>query len=195
MEKADRKIQIEPVSAENVQDFLDFFDGLGFEDHPDWKICYCYSFHFTGTGEEWNIPGRNRECARDYIINCKMRGYLAYHDGKPVGWCNANDKNNYERFSILPEIPESPDKKVCSVVCFVISPEFRGRGIASGLLSRICEDYKKKGYDYVEAYPSNDNRKQSDHWQGPPAMYKKRGFVKVSEHKDFILMHKYLKRD
>ena len=188
------EFQIKAVNSENVEDFLSFFDGLSFDDHPDWKICYCYSFHFTGTAEEWYIPGRNREMAAELIKKGHMRGYLAYSDGVPVGWCNANDKDNYERFSILPEIPDSAGKKVCSVVCFVINPEFRGKGIATSLLTRVCKDYEQTGYDYIEAYPANDDRKPSDHWKGPPSMYKKQSFINVIENEDFCIMRKYLKQ-
>ncbi len=189
------KIQIKAVNAENVQDFLHFFDGLAFDDHPDWKICYCYSFHFTGTAEEWHIPGKNRKSAAELIQKGHMRGYLAYHDGVPVGWCNVNDRNNYERLKAYYDFLWNRTKgRICSVVCFVINPSFRGRGIATGLLSGVCEDYKKMGYDYVEAYPSNDDRQPSDHWRGPPSMYEKQGFKAVGEHEEFIMMRKTLKQ-
>lgn len=35
--------------------------------------------------------------------------------------------------------------------CFEISPEYRGKGIATLLLNRICEDAELDGYIYVEA--------------------------------------------
>ena len=36
-----------------LQDYLDFFEGVEFRDHPDWSACYCHSFHFTGSAEQW----------------------------------------------------------------------------------------------------------------------------------------------
>jgi hypothetical protein len=87
-------IDIKPLDVDTLQDFLYFFDNMVFEEHPDWSVCYCYSFHFVGTGMEWNNGEKNRSSVIELIESKHMRGYLAYQDRTPIGWCNANDKRH-----------------------------------------------------------------------------------------------------
>ena len=54
-------ITMKELNSSTLDDYLDFFDNLTFDEHPHWKYCYCYSYHFTGTPEEWRTEGRNRE--------------------------------------------------------------------------------------------------------------------------------------
>ena len=89
------EISIKPLSADLISDYLDFFDNIVFSENPDWSACYCFSFHFTGTTEQWNRE-ENRSSVIRYITENKMAGYLAYSDNKPVGWCNANNRLNYQ---------------------------------------------------------------------------------------------------
>ena len=47
-----------------------------------------------------NAVGQNpgpasREVAERQIADGVLRGYLAYADGKSIGWCNSNDRANY----------------------------------------------------------------------------------------------------
>jgi len=89
-------ISIKPLSPDLINDFLSFFDNMVFLENPEWSICYCYSYHFTGTKEEWEKE-KNRSSAIKFIKENKMTGYLAYSDNKPVGWCNVNNRLNYQR--------------------------------------------------------------------------------------------------
>ena len=145
-------IVIKPLSPELTEDFLNFFDHISFTENPHWSMCYCYSFHFTGTKEQWNKED-NRSSVITMIHERKMTGYLAYSDGKPVGWCNANDRANYQRLIKYYDLMDNPEDRVCSIVCFLISPDNRRKGIAQKILERISLDYTKNEYDYLEAYP------------------------------------------
>ena len=40
-----------------------------------------------------------------------------------------------------------------SVVCFLIAPDMRGKGIATKLLECVCADAKAYGCDFIEGYP------------------------------------------
>ena len=89
------KLIIKPLSPEIIDDYLSLFDNIVFSENPDWSKCYCYSYHFTGAKEEWTKE-KNRSSVIELIKEDKMRGYLAYDENKPIGWCNANNKNNYQ---------------------------------------------------------------------------------------------------
>src|SRR5512133_1897099 len=126
-------ISIKPLSVDLLNDFLFLFDNMVFTENPDWSRCYCYSFHFTGTNDQWNKEG-NRSSVIELIKEDKMAGYLAFHENEPVGWCNANNRLNYQRLLKYYDLIDNPDDKVCSIVCFVIRPDFRRNGIAQKLL-------------------------------------------------------------
>jgi ribosomal protein S18 acetylase RimI-like enzyme len=85
-----------------------------------------------------------------------MRGYLVYENNNPIGWCNANDKLNFERLRLKDELWGTNNSRICSVVCFLIHPHQRGNGLASRLLKQACNDYSEKGYDFIEGYPQKD---------------------------------------
>jgi len=88
-------ISIKPLSADLISDYVYSFDNIAFSENPGWSACYCYSFHFTGTNEEWKRED-NRSSVIRLIKEKKMMGYLAYSGNNPVGWCNANNRLNYQ---------------------------------------------------------------------------------------------------
>jgi hypothetical protein len=96
-------ITIKPLTPNLVKDFLFFFDNMVFTENPHWSKCYCFSFHFTGTQEQWTKE-KNRSSAIKFINEKKMTGYLAYSDDKPVGWCNANNRLNYQVRVIIEDL-------------------------------------------------------------------------------------------
>jgi len=185
-------ITIKPLSPDLLEDYLFFFDTMVFSENPDWTACYCYSFHFTGATEEWQKE-KNRSAVSKLIIDGLMKGYLAYSKGKPVGWCNANNRLKYSRLLKYNDLIDNPTDKVCSVVCFVISPEHRRSGIARLLLEQIIGDYSHTDYDYIEAYPGKGNLSCEKHYKGPLAMYEKFDFKIEKEMDDYYVLRKYLK--
>jgi len=185
-------ITIKPLTPELIEDYLYFFDNMAFTENPDWSACYCFSFHFVGTNEQWNLDN-NRASVIKYINENKMTGYLAYLDDKPVGWCNANNRLNYQRLLKYYDIIGNPDEKVCSVVCFVISPEYRRQGIARKLLEQVCNDYTAQDYDYIEAYPGKGKLSCERQYKGPLELYEKLNFKMVKDYDDYFVVRKKLK--
>lgn len=183
---------IKPLSVDTLDDFLFFFDNIVFTENPDWSRCYCYSFHFTGTNDQWNKE-ENRDSVIKLIKEIKMSGYLAYYDNKPVGWCNANNRLNYQRLLKYYDLVDNPDDKVCSIVCFLISPEFRRKGIAQKILEQIQIDCTSLDYDYLESYPGKGELSCEKHYKGPLEMYEKYNFIIIKEYDDYYVVRKYLR--
>jgi GNAT superfamily N-acetyltransferase len=168
------------------EDFLFFFDQVAFTDNPEWKGCYCVFYHWNdelaAECKEYSAAGGTcfrRELAVKFIREGILQGYLAYTDGKAVGWCNANDKTGFDSLAKekRPELWDAADhsEKIKSIVCFTIAPDRRGRGIATALLNRVCEDAFSEGYSCVEAYPGTAGTTVRS-YHGPSAMYEKCGF-------------------
>jgi ribosomal protein S18 acetylase RimI-like enzyme len=128
----------------------------------------------------------------DLIQKGKMRGYLAYLDGEPIGWCNANDKVNYPRLVSNKDLWDGKEEKICSIVCFIIAPEHRRKGIASQILDVICRDFSKRGYEYVEAYPRKGELTCAEHYHGPLSMYVNAGFTLYKSFGSYDIVRKKL---
>jgi len=186
------EITIKPLSPELLKDYLSFFDNMVFSENPDWSKCYCYSFHFTGTNDQWNKDD-NRSSVIRLINEGKMKGYMAFSNGNAVGWCNANNRNNYQRLLKYYDLIDNPDDNVCSIVCFLINPEYRRKGIARSIIEKISSDYISKDYDYLEAYPGKGELSCEGHYKGPLKLYEDFGFKITKECNDYFVVRKILR--
>jgi GNAT superfamily N-acetyltransferase len=179
----DMKFEIKKLTAELLPDWLSFFDNTVNADGNEWSGCYCMAPHYNldlqmETAWEYTADGakRNRELAIDFIKKGKLQGYLAYSEGRPVGWCNANDRDAYDSiFFVIPKEASGAHKKVKSIACFHVDPNLRGQGIATKLLEAVCADAAANKYDYVEAYPFIEDANEA--FTGPTQMYENNGFT------------------
>ncbi len=176
-------IEIRRLCSELCDDWLAYFDGIAFGDHGEWALCYCLEGHMTRQeNDDLKDPAARRDYAKQLIQDGKMQGYLAYADGKVVGWCNANDRSAYafldELYTYMNHTPDNKKTKV--VFCFLVASKFRGQGIAGTILERICQDAKNDGYEKVEAYPLSDTDAEFQ-YHGTIRMYEKHGFKKTAD--------------
>ena len=127
-----------------------------------------------------------KDTVRKYAVNMlnenKIHGYLAYNGELSIGWCNAADKESYVGF--VPQFArENTCGKTISIVCFEIAPEYRGIGIASAFIERVCADAKANGYVAVEGYAKLYEFRNYFDFQGPIHLYEKAGFIEVAREK------------
>lgn len=196
-------VEIKKLTPDLVEEYINFFDTTPHDDnipeHTCYCECWCSADHRFGTG----IPSREerREMAREYVKSGQIQGYLAYQDGRIVGWCNANTKteclNCISWIRFMPEVNElefDPNDKVKSIYCFLISPDMKRKGIARQLLQYACEDAAKDGFDYVEAYPEKDTTNELKQFMGFYEVYKQFGFTVYQETSQKFVMRKQLKK-
>jgi|LSQX01.2.fsa_nt_gb GNAT superfamily N-acetyltransferase len=192
-------IEIRKLTIQLLEDWLYFFDKVAFCGNDKWAGCYCMCFHWNeelANKRKWGCSPEdgsfNRECAAEFIKRGKMKGYLAYDGGKVIGWCNANDKSAYDNVNItLPADETEEGKRVMSIACFCIAPDYRGKGVASKLLEAVCLDAAEEGYDFIETYPFEKDENMS--YLGPVSMYKKQGFEAYKQFYECTIHRKYLK--
>jgi GNAT superfamily N-acetyltransferase len=135
-----------------------------------------------------------RKVAEWQIDSGALQGYLAFVEGVAIGWCNANNKSNYPIESCTGARFYAPaEKREKAVVCFEIAPEFRGKGVATALLTCVCEDAKAEGCIAVEGFPFVRAERYEWDCTGPIRLYEKVGFAKVAEQDGFVVMRKELK--
>ena len=196
-------ITIRELSSTLIRDFFDVFENGSLSDKPEYggaRICDCYCVYPQmpdwGTLESEEKAGGNslRPCAERLIKDGTLCGYLAYVDGRAVGWCNANDKNTYAMFTRenCPVRWDNYTGKIKSIACFLIATGMRRKGIASALLERVLVDAAKGGYNCVEAYPAKEKSDVWDGHQGPARLYERFGFVVHGELENQTIVRKYL---
>ncbi|HPS32516.1 MAG TPA: GNAT family N-acetyltransferase [Anaerolineaceae bacterium] len=175
------ELEIIPLSPESGPEFCAFFDHLDYSYKPDWRGCYCQFYHSTCDEAGWQArsPGQNRADALARIARGEMRGYLAYADGECVGWCNANALAALPRFAGSPELAQFDDKTGV-VICFVIRPDFRGRGAARQLIRAAVEGFRREGFARVLGLPFEWKEHPELQYHGTRAMFADAGFSRVN---------------
>ncbi|MHA2289606.1 MAG: GNAT family N-acetyltransferase [Promethearchaeota archaeon] len=188
-------IIIKELRPNLLKDFLHFFDDIAFSDNPEWAGCYCHFYHFAGSMEKWDECSKdhNRNATIKLIENGTMTGFLAFENNEPVGWCNVNSKDVYEKTPIDLEPKDIPEGKIASVVCFLIAPAYRKKGVARELLNQATKILKENGHDWIEAYPRKGSDLSDAHsYHGPISLFSSEGFSVITEDEHFLLMRKAL---
>jgi GNAT superfamily N-acetyltransferase len=175
-------LEIIPLTPESGSEFCAFFDNLDYSYKPDWQGCYCQYYHSTCDDAGWRArsPAQNRADALDLIARGEMRGYLAYAEGKCVGWCNANALAALPRFAGSPELAQFDDKTGV-IICFVIHPDFRGKGVARQLIRAALEGFRREGFARVLGLPFEWKEHPELQYHGTRAMFAEAGFETLNE--------------
>ena len=192
-------IVIKKLSSELNKDYLDFFDNRAFTDNNPNGPCYCTSPNqdeesikqMVSEFQENGIKETVRKYAVKMLDAGEISGYLAFDAGISVGWCNAADIDSYSGF--VPDIArDNKCGKTVSIVCFEIAPEYRGKGLATAFIERVCADAKENGYVAVEGYAKLSETRDEYDFTGPIHLYEKAGFVRVMECNGQVVMRKVL---
>jgi GNAT superfamily N-acetyltransferase len=171
------EFEIKALDANSGKEFAAFFDHLDYSYMPDWQGCYCQYYHTTCDDAGWQArtPAQNRADAETLIARGEMRGFLAYADGKCVGWCNAN------ALPALPRLAQNPDlaefgAETGIIICFVIHPDFRGKGAARQLIRAAVEEFRHEGFQKVLGLPFEWKERPDLQYHGTRAMFAEAGF-------------------
>jgi len=179
-------VSVKALEPGLLHDFLDFFDRRAFADNRDWSACYCRFFHAASLGAWERLTGNeNRAAAARDIAAGRMRGYLAYANGRAIGWCAVDSKSAYPMLANLSAITGPGDEKVAAIVCLIVEKDHRRMGIALSLVEAAIDGARKSGFLSMEAYPRRpkDGAALSDAeaYPGPRSLYARLGFAEVRE--------------
>ncbi|MHA1930980.1 MAG: GNAT family N-acetyltransferase [Promethearchaeota archaeon] len=185
-------VLIKPLTPNLVDDFLFYFDNIGFTDNPEWSVCYCYFHHFPGGAKEFEkqTKEKNRSASIELIKSGKLNGFLAYENDKPIGWCKTDLRENFINLPFKDDESLPENIKIAAIACFLIAPTQRRQGIARKLLQYACSSFKSQGYTTVEGYPRKGNHSDAHSYHGPISLYKSEGFTIYKELENFYIMRK-----
>lgn len=141
--------------------------------------CWCMSYRDSRVSNEERPLYMERECATE-----PGPGVLAYVDGEVAGWCSVAPRSTYRRLMNSRTIPHVDDRDAWSVVCFVVRPGFRKRGLMHTLLEGAVEHARAHGAEVVEGYPAEtggDRIDQISGYVGTTELFEEHGFTRATE--------------
>lgn len=179
-------LDIRPVSPDQHDAVLRYFDLVAYADHPAWAKCYCMERLAPDYPDR--TKDQNRASRSEIIRSARANGLVAYRLGRVVGWCHAAPKSE------LLNLPTGPERDVGAIVCFVVAPDARRQGIATALLDAAVGHLRARGMRAAEAYPTTSDAGATPYalYVGPTAMYLRAGFEPVREIADFTVVRRLL---
>ena len=176
-------ISTQALNPASLPLFLQFFDGDAFSDNPKWSSCYCQCFYEDHNVVTWSdrTAKQNRALACSRTATSQMQGYIAVKGGAPVGWCGAAPR---DLVHALDGEPTPNSGTVGAIICFLVSPVHRGKGVARALLDAACAGLREQGMKIAEAYPRPAALTAADNHHGPLSLYLSSGFSINREDED-----------
>lgn len=171
-------VEAGPITPDDVDDVLAFFDHDAFAGKPEWAMCYCRHSH-VDLATDWN--GRtwqqNRSELAEALRSGEMRGVIARVDGRVVGWLNCSDRRT------SPGYATGDDDGVACTFCWAIAPSYRGHGLATSLLKTAIEILPAEGVHTLEGHAATAPDDDNSAYVGPLPLYEACGFAVVEESK------------
>jgi ribosomal protein S18 acetylase RimI-like enzyme len=125
--------------------------------------CYCQRFKIPNS--KWRqLDDDERAFLLRVQSNCGQpessttNGLIAYLDNQPVGWCAVEPRIAYPKL-LSSRVPwegrneDKTDKGVWSITCFIVSKDYRRRGITYALTRAAVDFARKQGARAIEGYP------------------------------------------
>jgi len=195
------KLEVRELTPELLDDYLKFFDKDAFADFPEWSGCYC-GFYDT-PGREWDASAKagpaHRAARAERIRLGKAHGLLAFADGRVVGWCNAQARSTFVNMRRYSSVVDNPAELVGSIMCFLVAPGHRGKGVGTALLNAACDKFRRDKLHVAEGYPTTNPVKRDwetpwaeENYKGSLSMYLKAGFKVHRQLERFAIVRKQL---
>jgi GNAT superfamily N-acetyltransferase len=157
----------------------DFFEVVGVK-KPGGSGCWCMAYRDSRVPNEERARYMRDECAQE-----PGPGVLAYVDDDVAGWSSVAPRSSYRRLMRSRTIPFVDDRDAWSVVCFVVRPRFRGRGLMHDLLAGAVAHAAASGAQVVEGYPvdvgEDDGVDVISGYVGTRRLFEAAGFTQAAE--------------
>ena len=176
-------LRIEPLTPERIPDLATLFDQGG---DPKW--CWCAWFRVRGRDWSNATAVENRDVLQTAANEQDHApGLVAYEDHTVVGWVSLGPREDYGQLAFSKALAPLDDKRVWSIVCFVVGRKSRGQGLAAALLDAAVDYARDQGATTLEAYPVDiaDGARilSANAFHGTLSMFERAGFKVVARRK------------
>ena len=179
------KLRIEPLTADRWDDLVELFERPGASIARD---CYCMYYRRSG---KHDVPAgmtyseANKRALKSLVDRGVIPGLIGYEKNQAIGWVSLGPREDYAKLKRSPVMKPVDAKPVWSIICFVVDPEVRHRGVAEAMLNGAVRWARKQGVTLLEAYPCDKAAKAADDsmWFGAKSMFDRAGFVEVARRK------------
>jgi len=149
--------------------------------NPEVPACWCLS-NRVSTSEFNRLRGDERpERLRSLCAQTPPPGLLAYFGDTVAGWCSFGPRPTMERLLRSRTIPQLAPIGTWCIVCFVVAPSARRRGVAAALLDGVVDYARANGAPALEGYPidtAGDRVSSAFAYVGTVPLFERAGFVR-----------------
>jgi len=171
------RLSYRPVTEDRWDDLVELFGSNG-------GCAGCWCMWWRISAREWNNGkgAGNRRALRKLVATGAVPGILAYHRGRPVGWCAVGPREDFPRMEGSRVLARVDDAPVWSIACLFVARPYRRRGVSEFLVRSAAVYASSRGATIVEAYPKDVEGEQPDAfvWTGMAGAFRKAGFVEVA---------------
>lgn len=178
-------LSIRPLTAERWPDLVALFGRPGLSVA---RGCFC--MYYRRSGKHERPPGvtyseSNEKALRALVDRGVVPGLLGYDGKRAVGWVSLGPREDYAKLRRSSVMKPVDDEPVWSIVCFVVDPEARGRGVAEAMLKGAIAWARARRVKLLEAYPCDKPARAADDsmWFGAKTMFDRAGFTEVARRK------------
>jgi GNAT superfamily N-acetyltransferase len=179
------KLRIEPLTSDRWGDLVELFERPGASIA---RGCYCMFYRRSG---KHDVPAgmtyseANKRALKSLVDRGVVPGLIGYENDRPIGWVSLGPREDYARLKRSPVMKPVDERPVWSIICFVVDPKTRHRGVAEAMLKGAVTWARKQGATLLEAYPCDKPAKAADDsmWFGAKSMFDRAGFIEVARRK------------
>jgi GNAT superfamily N-acetyltransferase len=168
-------VETQPLTPDRWGDFAALMNA-----RFDTRRCWCMWPRRATSYKNWSPDSNRRSMKKAVDTGAAPPGVLAYVDGEPAGWCAIAPREDFPKFERMPETAPLDDKRVWSVVCFLVLRSHRRKGLSRALLRAAVDLAAEHGATIVEGYPVEDTRNV---FRGVTSVFKSVGFEEVARRK------------
>ena len=172
-------IDIRPATAERWSDVVAIMGGSGGD-----RGCWCQYYRWSSSDFSRLGAGGGRAALERQVEAGPPPGLIAYLEGMPVGWVGVGVRDDMERLVRSRTIPRIDDRPVWSILCFLVRPGYRRRGVTRALIEGVLAAARAAGAPGVEAYPIDAAGGRLDptlSYVGFTSTFERAGFRRVVE--------------
>ena len=171
--------EFKPVTLSVWDDFVSLFNEPGIQNG-----CWCMYWRLRRADCQHGYGEGNKQAFKAVLESGQVPGILAYHQGRPVGWCAIAPRQDTSVLDRSPTLKRVDDQPVWSITCFFISKPYRRQSMTENLIRAALDYARQHGAQIVEAYPLRTEITKLlpyERYMGIQSTFERLGFAVVAQ--------------